>query len=560
MRRAFPYVSLMVATVVLQLSGEIPTDPPAPRVRVSEATLEPLSKAVPGGNAVLRVRFAQTDSPPPPRLEYATEHGIVVLADDGKGMDAKAGDGLYTALGSMDLMGFRDRLVRLAGSTTAMPTRVFATRAKVAVDARLDPQQWRPGIPLGIEPWGDPAAIDADRSLLIRDLGVVEDATRTRASCGQASMGVWSFGHLMEQVANTPVTGVTGAQFTRAWLDLWLTEQVVNGWSVSPRWATGLRLLDPWIAASGGPDMPLDLSRAPFRLLAIVNRVDLRHQAAYGGSSGGQLRFVFMFMAPGEGCRATPFQVIFEFTVPAVDCMDQQAWARRWKDLDRLPIGTPAYNAALEAITQHVVAANAAPGRPNGSALQVIRTNESHLAPLPEYGGDWEFREFVVDARTHRLRMGPLAQTPAYGLSDATQIAPYVNGHAAAIDAGTHVVPLTYPAGLPFRAGSLIYPRFSYRSAPEIADPHIRHRFSIATCDGCHGAETLTNFSHVGTAPIGTPAPLSGFLTGIWAPDPVDVTPVRHFADLERRAADLDAFVNTPCFVSPLDLPLFASH
>ena len=63
-------------------------------------------------------------------------------------------------------------------------------------------------------------------------------------------------------------------------------------------------LLDPWIAASGGPGGPLDLSIAPFSLLAIVNRLDLRDQVAYGGAAGGELRFVFMFVPPD--CAVQP--------------------------------------------------------------------------------------------------------------------------------------------------------------------------------------------------------------------------------------------------------------
>jgi hypothetical protein len=546
----------LAVTAALPLSGQ--TDRGPGRYVAVDATIEPLAKAVPGGNAVLRVRFDERRTPPP-RITYQTEGGKVVLADDGAGYDAKAGDGLYTALGSMNLVAFRDRLLRLSNSRTALPARAYRTRSRQVVDARLDPSLWRAGQPFAFEPWGDPAAIDPMRSLLVRDTSVVEDATRTRGSCAQTSMGPWSFGYLMEQMANTPFTGVTGAQLTREWLDTWLTDQVVNGWTVHDRSLMQSLILDDWIAASGGPGQPLDLSKAPFRLLAIVNRLDLRHQAAYGGTSGGELRFVFMYMPPGCNALGRTFEVIFEFGLPISGCVNQQAWAQQWKSLDSMPVGSPGYNAALEAITQQVVVANAGGGKANGSALNQIRVNEHRLDDTGD-GLDWELRQFVLDPFTHKLKLAPLSQTPGRSVDNATQLNPYVNSHEAAINADDYVVPLTYPAGVRFRAGSVVYSALSYWYSSGIADAEARHRFSLNTCNGCHGGDTDTDFRHVGIAPFGTPAPLSGFLTGTWAYDPVTVSPQHFFDDLERRAVDMDALLQTSCFLIPLDVPLVASH
>jgi hypothetical protein len=50
-------------------------------------------------------------------------------------------------------------------------------------------------------------------------------------------------------------------------------------------------------------------------------------------------------------------------------------------------------------------------------------------------------------------------------------------------------------------------------------------------------------------------------MTGAWVNDPADQAPVRFFDELERRAVDLDALLNTSCFAVALDQPLFAiSH
>jgi hypothetical protein len=555
MRNRIVLVAVVAIGAGIQMSGQ--REQGSGRYVAVDATIEPLSQAVPGGNAVLRVRFDQRRTPPP-RVVYQTEGGTVVLADDGAGFDAKAGDGLYTALGNMNLVAFRDRLLRLSRSRTALPTRAYRERSKQTLDARIDPAQWQPGRQFKFEPWGEPANIDASRSLLVRATSVVEDATRTRGSCGQTSMGVWSFGYLMEQMANTPVTGVTGAQLTRQWLDKWTSDQVVNGWNVFER-DMQAQILDDWIAASGGAGLPLDLSRAPFKLLAIVNRLDLRQQAAYGGASGGELRFVFRFMPPDCEPDGRTFEVIFEFGLPFSGCVSQKAWAQQWKNLDTMPLGSPAYNAALEAITQQVVVSNAAGAKPNGSALNQLRVNENRLDGVAD-GLDWQFRQFSLDHFTHHLKQTTLSQTPQISVDTPTQLTPYVTNNDVAILADEHFVPLNYPAEVKFRAGSLMYASvFSHWYMGPTVDNNTRHHFSLNTCNGCHTGETQTDFRHVGLALFGEQAPLSGFLTGIWADDPTG--PGSHFFDdLERRAVDMDALLQTSCFLVPLDLPLVASH
>jgi hypothetical protein len=75
----------------------------------------------------------------------------------------------------------------------------------------------------------------------------------------------------------------------------WETAQQVNDQSVLERLQIRNKIIIPWENASGGPHAPLNLAKAPFRLLAIVNRIDLRDNFAYGGGGGsaGEARFVF---------------------------------------------------------------------------------------------------------------------------------------------------------------------------------------------------------------------------------------------------------------------------
>jgi hypothetical protein len=73
-------------------------------------------------------------------------------------------------------------------------------------------------------------AFDAARTLMITDLGVVEDPGRTFNPCTSAgtAMGAWTFGYLATQIANQAVTGVDPADLVLDWLGMWDAPQVVS--------------------------------------------------------------------------------------------------------------------------------------------------------------------------------------------------------------------------------------------------------------------------------------------------------------------------------------------
>ena len=170
-------------------------------------------------------------------------------------------------------------------------------------------------------------------------------------------------------------------------------------------------LINDWRNASGGG--PLNLAIAPFRLLAINPRIDLRTTTGGGGGYGGvgsgnfldagEARFTFGIVLPptyvqskaqwiltaplGGGCDATRFSVIFEYRVPKCHCEDVRDWARQWRRLNLFVPGSAAYNSRLEALTRVFTDANRNPTRPNRSAIGQVRTNEISLAP------PWEIRE-----------------------------------------------------------------------------------------------------------------------------------------------------------------------
>ncbi|HET9531347.1 MAG TPA: hypothetical protein VFQ92_13405, partial [Blastocatellia bacterium] len=411
---------------------------------------------------------------------------------------------------------------------------------------------------LQLSPLGIAEAVDPERSLVIRDPRVIEDPARTFNPCTGVGtpLGKWTFGHLMQQMANRAATGIKPNKFVKEWLKQWQKNQVINGRVVPRRSQIKSLIIDPWQQASGGPGKPLDLAKAPFRLLAIVNRVDLRDSSASGSGNAGEARFVFGALGPG--CLPLQFTVIFEYGIERADCQALRAWARQWSDLGSLELGSPEYNAALEAITEQFVPAGIAPGKQNGSALNQLRTNEIAL------NGPWELREFRL-SEAGKLRQVTVKNTPDLSLNQTAVLASFVNENEADILAERHVVPDQFPPGNPFLAGSSLMPtnKVFWNNAaggPLISSREARHKFSLQTCNGCHQGETETAFTHIQPTPFGTPAGLSSFMTGVSVVDPSDGSPIREFNELQRRAADLDRLVNSPCLLELFHKPLKMVH
>jgi hypothetical protein len=360
--------------------------------------------------------------------------------------------------------------------------------------------------------------VDAGRSLLVNHPGVVGDGTRTGTPCtGGNTSGVWSFKHLMEEMANEPVTGTPPGALTETWLRRWDVNQVINGFSAPPRLAIDA-LLNAWPRDGLGQ---LDLAAAPFQLVAIINRLDLAGNPSYGGVGDAEGRFIFQLLDQ-QSCTPRPYLVIFEYLIPRHTCSELRDWAQQWMSLGTLALGTPAYNAALEAITEQFVARNVSPGRPNGSAIRQVRTNEIAL------GAPWELREFHLKPlfpEVPLLRQAAVAATPDASFNGTGLLAGWI--------AAETVPPAFLGAAAPIPP--------SFWNAPAV-DPNKRHRLSLNTCSGCHQGETGTPFTHVSLT-----TGLSGFLTGITVADPVSGVP-RSFDDLERRAQQLEIMANTSCF------------
>jgi hypothetical protein len=372
--------------------------------------------------------------------------------------------------------------------------------------------------------------VNNNRELMIRHLSVVNDPVRTtwNGSSTASSSGAWQFGRLMADMAGTREP----AAFTRSLFEKWRTNQTVNGQIVPARTEIDA-VLQAWPKRPDG--VTLDLTKAPLRLLAIVNRIDLRNVAA---GNAGEGRFVFGVL-DGAGNPLT-FTIILEYKLPATTQAEVLRWADDWHALGALDPATDAFKTRLQGITDRFSRRGAMPTRPNGSAIGQIRSNEIALA------GPWELREFRLNS-TGALIESTVFNTPAGSFNGSSELAQWINANEAAVLRETHTVPARLTVNgvaRPFLGGA-IENSIDFWSAPGIRNATARHKFSLQTCNGCHGAETNTFFLHVSPRTANQIAPLSAFMTGQTVADPVTGT-TRQFNELARRNTDLRKLLCAP--------------
>ena len=560
--------SLRVApATALAAPEEIPISDRTP-AGVEDVELTPMEDAGdPSGNALLAVRFRGDAIPDKDAIELLVDDNKSVLVRD------SVDKARFTGMVFFDFDLFlreQEERKALLEATGEKNSPIFNQRELVGqeefgfVEPEIVQQARAASIVFRIPRRTiamPPSAVDPSRELFITDLSVVQDRTRTFDICGNVGNpnGAWTFKTLMTNMANQPVTGIDPATFVERWLRTWAVNNTINTFPVPSRVNILNQVVNNWPRL---PDGRLNLDSSPFRLLAIVNRIDLRANPVYGGTGGnaGEGRFVFAVVnrSINNGCSVTQFNVIFEYGVPITKCTAIRNYAQQWINLGNIPLGSAAFNPALQAITDQFTAANAAPLKPNRSALNQLRTNEIALA------SPWELREFILPRPNGHLTLTTAKQTPHHTRNNTALLANYINTNAAAINAGNHSVPLTW-AGQPFLTGSNF--NFSVANgavwnAPGVANQP-RHMFSLATCNACHGGETRDNvgagdttFVHITPRLINQQSQISKFLRGNGTlalpttfnkPDPINGAPIRQFGDLLRRQQDLANLINTSC-------------
>jgi hypothetical protein len=588
-----------------------------------------LIQRIPGdnGHLLLMVYYSKENYAEP---SLTIENGYTItLKDDGKGDDKVAGDGFFTARIPADVQSFRNQAISVLQQMKANGYRPvsYINRQRI-IDpdinesfelVKFDANQpvsisgltnalsadFRPAgvahasMTTGATANGTVAAsaaqttqaavtatlttLDSIRknSIFITDLAVVEDSTRTWNFCTQKGKvnGPWTFGTLMRQLASKSPTQIASdsavSVYIKTWLKNWETIQVINGDSVKARTLVDSIILNPWLDTSrkhGAPAGQLDMRWAPFKLMAITNRFDLRT-----GLSCGEGRLVFCLISSACLAQKNPqqqFTVIFEYGVnQPKTCDAQHAWAQQWVNLKNFSIGSPQYNQALQSITDQFTKCGTNSSKPHQSSLDQLRTNEIALVlPTTINPKRWELREFILDSATGNFKETTVKQTPAdkYNAqvvnADVQRMASFVNANQAGISNGKYTVPLTWQ-GSPFLAGATrvngtptgtppgVYHwdgTGSGNASTFITSNNTRFIFSQQTCSGCHAGETQTAFTQINPAFFGTESHLSGFLTGIndtdaaLRPSPTNPT-IRTLNDIDRRARDLQRVAGNTC-------------
>ena len=393
-----------------------------------------------------------------------------------------------------------------------------------------------------------------DQEVLIKKTDVVNDPCRTTWTapfCTAESRGKWTAWQLFTQMAG----GADPSPLIHALFKTYYTTgQVVNGVELTER-TLAKDVIIGWRRQSANCLMPddltqpclLDKNKAPFRLLAVHNREDLRTgQGGYGGPSGeGRLEFnilKFNKNIPQEAAKKSEASLIFEFRLPSlggINAADNaKKWADRWHKLSEpaLQADKEAYNKHLQTQITDVFATTA--------NLSQVRSAEIEYGPLGGLSKSWSFREFELKcpavqpncgATQKQLIPRAVAQTPDSSMNkpvNKTKLESYINqpGLIANLFAGTNIVPDTFPnPNSPFRGAESLASKASNSNnrvlwgvnkdtlemiTVEGAKPfEARHIFGLNTCNGCHYDETNTNdFLFVASREPGNESILRPFL------------------------------------------------
>ena len=303
-------------------------------------------------------------------------------------------------------------------------------------------------------------SVDIYRELMIKHLAVVNDSTRT------TGCGAWTFCAMMTSLAST-APGISPSQITLDWLN-WIKQPItINGDAIEGQPG----LIDPII--NGWPKLgngQLDLTRAPFRLLAIVNRSDLMQAGDFGEG-----RLVYGLVTPSG--QIQDFTVIFEYKMKT-SSWSRYKWATEWHKLGGLGKNSAAYRNQLQVVTDRF-ARTVSGGRIHLSAL---RTN--WLANQMWFSG--ELREFWQPFATSSLLPTTTKQSVRTSFACGATLKNWINANETALL--NHTATISSPLILGGRdfARNRTWSNWDCGAGvPNNPWADVNH--ALLTCGGCHG-------------------------------------------------------------------------
>ena len=426
-----------------------------------------------------------------------------------------------------------------------------------------------------------PQEIPPERELLITAPAVVD-------SDAAQYPGAWSFGTLVEQLVGPEKA--SGA--VRDWLETWLVPKEFKSQVVGPRRDIFEKVIRPWRQRDGyspasGLQWEPNLAHAPFRLLAIVNRMDLCAPRVAGvvgelqklaRLAGHEKEFASLIGLPAPSARPVPmgggygggigvpeapstsgegrlifgaiddtgkpldgaWTVIFEYDLLGKSDRD---WANSWHSLGQLELSDPAFNSTVESLTKTFTHGKQQAQSP--VHLAQLRSSEAAFGP------DREFRQFELT--NGKFSPVELTHTPApsFALKNSPEqraLNVFLHEQDPLIRRGVNLLPenisdhnrsFVVPGGSAFIPAD--EPNFHWDLGTQISRD-ARRIFSLNTCNGCHAGETAcAEGLHVHPRAEGEPARLSDFLRADGKPlrigDP-DMPGIRlEYQEMNDRAA-----------------------
>jgi hypothetical protein len=424
---------------------------------------------------ILRVKFVEDTAMLQTLNIYQNGSVALRLKDDGVYPDAVANDYKYSILVKQDLTDFLNQIAALeskwqsAGQVThfyghSAESIPYSEQVKFDVTAFNNKDEVKFNAFLMD---ASDCAIDLlkQNSLFITDISVVENTSTTYNIINGTGNknGAWTFGEMMKNMCNNPYTNVDQGDFLKEWVKLGRMTDEYEQFFIIPWIVKANRVSNPSYTYQTGntweqnwdiTDVDDLYEMAPFKLTAIVNRLDLRGQFAYNPAlnNAGETRFIFTYIIPDDnlpvsmnGGKGNPpfhynmdfvgngshpgnvgsvyredwkgMNVIFEYSNVQTSLCALQSFANQWADLSYETLGSTDYINQLVAITNTVTNANSNANRPNKSAIARIRTNEKVFAHVNGSGNtnwtnaNWEFRQMELNPTTHLFELAPLTNT-----------------------------------------------------------------------------------------------------------------------------------------------------
>jgi predicted nucleic acid-binding Zn-ribbon protein len=309
--------------------------------------------------------------------------------------------------------------------------------------------------------------------------------------------GSWHIGEIVKQLLGGNPSPAQVEAFFRNWVQNWQVEtRFASGDTVTARPDFAL-VLNEWKQASEARGIEgLDLRIAPFRLIGITNRLDLRNPLLTGDA--GEARLVFALLEQSTdrpqdgGVNARPFTLIFEYKISVGSDSDISRWAGLWHELGSqtcTAASCDAYASRLAQITRMFTHRNQ--GGFVQARLNQARTNEI------AFGNPWELREFNLQpaqgAANARLVMVDVKKTPKLSANNSVELNRFVSSLSLDnIIRNNYDIPANLKGAKAHVAGN--GPQWTVGG-----DVQKANAFNINTCNGCHSSDqnVIDGFYHI---------------------------------------------------------------